>query len=106
MTSCRARHCILPKRIEAVVPSGRPVGILSPNNAFFPVAALACLTIGRPFVPIDCSYPATRNDRIVQEAGMLAVIVDRASGTREMAASLPCLDIGTSLAATDDRKVD
>src|SRR3954447_20659811 len=31
----------LARRIAALVPAGRPVGILLPNNALFPVAAIA-----------------------------------------------------------------
>ena len=53
-------------RIEALVPTGQPVGILLPNNALFPLAALACLAVGRPYVPIDPQYPRTRIDRIRQ----------------------------------------
>lgn len=96
----------LARVIEPIVPAGRPVGIVLPNNASFPVAALACLAIGRPFVPIDCNYPTTRNLQIIGEAGVAALIVDGAGGAREMATSLPRLDIGTALAASGDTHVD
>src|SRR4051794_16405192 len=67
-----SRH--LARRIGASVPAGRPVGILLPNSALFPVAALACLAAGRPYVPIDPSYPQARIDDIQNEAGLAAII--------------------------------
>jgi acyl-CoA synthetase (AMP-forming)/AMP-acid ligase II len=70
-----ARH--LAVRVEATVPMGRPVGIFLPNGALFPIAALACLATGRLFVPIDQSYPPERNDQIIKEAGLAAVILGR-----------------------------
>src|ERR1700730_6389201 len=53
--------CHLARRVEVVVPAGRPIAILLPNAALFPAAALACLAVGRPYVPIDLDYPAARN---------------------------------------------
>ncbi len=88
----------LARRIDALVPPGRPVGILLPNNALFPVAALACLTVGRPYVPIDPTYPSIRADQIREEAGLSAIIINRIDGQIFYGgSSLPCLDIGTSL---------
>jgi acyl-coenzyme A synthetase/AMP-(fatty) acid ligase/thioesterase domain-containing protein len=88
----------LARRIDALVPPGRPVGILLPNNALFPVAALACLTAGRPYVPIDPTYPSIRADQIREEAGLSAIIFNRIDGKVFYGGStLPCLDIGTSL---------
>src|SRR5579864_4761923 len=88
----------LARRIDALVPPGRPVGLLLPNNALFPVAALACLAVGRPYVPIDPTYPATRIGQINDEAGLAAMIIDRVDGEVFYGAgALPCLDIGTSL---------
>src|SRR6266481_4037405 len=88
----------LARRIDTLVPPGRPVGILLPNNALFPVAALACLTVGRPYVPIDPTYPPIRADQIREEAGLSAIIFNRIDGQIFYGgSSLPCLDIGTSL---------
>jgi acyl-coenzyme A synthetase/AMP-(fatty) acid ligase/thioesterase domain-containing protein/acyl carrier protein len=75
-----ARH--LAVLIEATVPIGRPVGIFLPNSAPFPIAALACLAASRIFVPIDQSYPPERNDQIIREAGLAAVIVERTDEIR------------------------
>jgi amino acid adenylation domain-containing protein len=66
----------LAQRIAASSPSDRPVGILLPHNALFPVAALACLAANRPYVPIDLKYPPGRIDAVIREAGVGAVIVD------------------------------
>ena len=88
----------LARRIDALVPTGKPVGILLPNNALFPLAALACLATGRPYVPIDPSYPQARIEDIREEAGLSAMIFDRVDGkVFDGAGSLPCLDIGSSL---------
>src|SRR5215475_11034636 len=88
----------LARRIDALVPAKKPVGILLPNNALFPLAALACLTAGRPYVPIDPTYPSARIDQIREEAGLGAMIIDRIGGEVFYGGgSLPCLDIGSSL---------
>lgn len=85
-------------RIQAIVPAGEPVGILLPNNALFPVAAIACLAIGRPYVPIDPQLPQMRIDDIRRDAGLAAMIINRIEGqVYKDAGSLPCFDIGTSL---------
>src|SRR6266581_2422537 len=73
-----ARHLAL--RVEAAVPMGRAVGVFLPNGALFPIAALACLAAGRVYVPIDQNYPPERNNLIIREAGLSAVIFDPADG--------------------------
>jgi acyl-CoA synthetase (AMP-forming)/AMP-acid ligase II/thioesterase domain-containing protein/acyl carrier protein len=96
-----SRH--LARRIERLVPPGRPVGILLPNNALFPVAALACLGAERPYVPIDPSYPLARIAQIREEAGLSAMIIDRVDGeVLDPGGALPFLDIGTSLGETNE----
>jgi acyl-CoA synthetase (AMP-forming)/AMP-acid ligase II/thioesterase domain-containing protein len=93
----------LARRIDALVPPGKPVGLLLPNTALFPVAALACLTVARPYVPIDPTYPSTRIEAIRAEAGLSAMIIDRIDGqVFYESGSLPCLDIGTSLDGAGD----
>jgi amino acid adenylation domain-containing protein len=92
----------LAARIQALVPAGCPVGILLPSNALFPAAALACLAAGRPYVPLDPTYPAARIGQIVREAGITALIIDRVAGRVSYAAgALPNLDIGSSLDAPE-----
>lgn len=84
--------------IEKAVPAGRPIGIALPNNAQFPIAALACLAAGRPYVPIDLSYPESHNARILAEAGLAAAIIDGAEAhALTLPASLPLLDVSAAL---------
>ena len=92
----------LARRIESTVPAGRPVGVLLPNGALFPAAAIACLACGRPYIPIDLSYPAAHRERILAESGLAAVILD---GTQDASLNVPRnvarLDIAASLHGTD-----
>ena len=89
----------LARRIDALAPPQAPVGILLPNCALVPIAALACLAVGRPFVPMDCDFPALRNEQIMAEAGLRALIVDgtNADETRPVT-SVPQIDIASALA--------
>jgi len=79
----RGRVRSLARRIGEQTPPAQPVGILMPHNALFPVAALACLSAGRPYVPIDLKYPAARIDSIIQEARLSAVILDEAGAAAQ-----------------------
>ncbi len=72
-TACRR----LAASIEAAVPSRRPVGILLPNEAAYPVAILACLAADRPCVTIDRHHPEDRIAAIVRDAGLEAIILRR-----------------------------
>jgi amino acid adenylation domain-containing protein len=93
----------LARRVDQAVPPGRPVGILLPHNALFPVAALACLAAGRPYVPIDLKYPDARIEAIFQEAGLAAVIL--LSGTdaaQRVPGSAAAIDLG-SIPAADEQ---
>jgi amino acid adenylation domain-containing protein len=99
-----AQH--LAHRIATAVPKGRPVGILLPHGALFPVAALACLAVGRVYVPIDLGYPGERSDQIMREAGLAALIVDGGGqALSPAAAASPRLDIAQSLRADDAQPV-
>jgi len=69
-----ARH--LAQQIEVAVPAGRPVAVVLANSALFPLAALGCLAAGRPYMPLDASYPAKRNAEIVHSSGAGALILD------------------------------
>lgn len=66
----------LAQRILTHVERGAPVGIALPNGATYPVAMLATLAAGCPYVPMDLSFPEARNALILRHAGMKAVIVD------------------------------
>jgi amino acid adenylation domain-containing protein len=87
--------------IDTAAPPGKPVGILLPHNALFPVAALACLAAGRPYVPIDLKYPDARINAIFQEADLSAVILQFASDAAPRVPSgVNMIDIG-NLPSTD-----
>ena len=97
------RACLhLAQRIGLVVPPGRPVAVLLPHDALFPLAALACLAAGRPYVPIDRTYPAERNATVMQEASVSAAIIACADDIPELDAGIPYLDIATSLGTRED----
>lgn len=64
----------LAARIVAKTAPGELVGILLPTSAEFPVAMLACLAAGRPFVPLDLHYPRAWLVDVMDDACMSAVI--------------------------------
>jgi amino acid adenylation domain-containing protein len=101
------RACFhLAQRVQELVPPGKPVGLLLPNGALFPVAALACLAAGRPYVPIDPSYPAMRNKEVMHDSGVAALIIDQTAQASEIgAASLPLIDIASSLNMTAEPRL-
>jgi non-ribosomal peptide synthetase component F len=100
--------CHLARRIEAVVPAHRPIAIVLPNAALFPAAALACLSVGRPYVPIDLDYPVARNAEIMREAGAAAAITQlgRSDATALIPISLPLIDAAETLSGADGPPLD
>jgi acyl-coenzyme A synthetase/AMP-(fatty) acid ligase len=96
----------LARQVERVVPGGRPVAVVLPNATLSPVAALACLAVGRPYVPIDLDYPAARNTEILREAGAAAAITHLSLPAADalIPASLPRIyaGAGEALAAADE----
>jgi amino acid adenylation domain-containing protein len=95
----RAVRC-LAWRIDAAVLPGLPVGVLLADGALFPVAALAALAAGRPYVPIDARYPAERNARVMRDAGLAAVVADGTAPA--LPPGLQPIDIATALGAADE----
>jgi amino acid adenylation domain-containing protein len=85
---------VLARCIASSTAPGRPVGILLPHNATFPIAALACLAAGRPYVPIDLKYPAERMDAIVREGGLGGVLMQEgADAAHRLPADIAKIDI-------------
>jgi non-ribosomal peptide synthetase component F/thioesterase domain-containing protein len=95
---CASAH--LAERIAELMPAGGAVGILLPHGAMFPVAALACLAAGRPFVPIDLCYPASRNERVIHQAQVIGLIASGESGVAN-SYGIPWLDVERSLVCRD-----
>jgi amino acid adenylation domain-containing protein len=90
----RARAHALTQDIAARCRADRPVGILLPQDATFPVAALACLAARRAYVPIDVKHPAARIEAIVREGGLGGVIVRAdAPEAQHFPADVPRVDI-------------
>lgn len=88
----------LAEQIAALTPPGRPVAILLPHCAHFPMVALACLAIGRPYVPIDSRYPPDRIDDVFREIGAAAVVLDRSANTaRRFPSGLKTIDLSSLL---------
>lgn len=87
-------------RIAALVEPGRPIGIALPNGATYPVAMLAALAAGRPYLPLDTSFPERRNAHIAQHAGIGTVIVDptTADAVRRIDPTLRQLDFAADAA--------
>ncbi|RWB29307.1 MAG: AMP-dependent synthetase [Mesorhizobium sp.] len=67
---------MLSHRIGAVVPNGQAIGILQANSAWYPVAILASMAVGRPSVPLNTRDPYSRTNEIVVAARLSAVIGD------------------------------
>jgi len=92
----------LADRLDAIAPPGRPVGLLMSNGALIPVATLACLASGRPYIPIDPNYPAAHIEAVLRDAGVGAIVTAKPSPA--LSAELPPLpaaDAMTALRAGD-----
>jgi amino acid adenylation domain-containing protein len=90
----RQRAWTLAHHIDRLADAGKPVGILLPHDATFPVAALACLAAGRAYVPIDVKYPTARIAAIVSEGGLGGVVLrGDADEAQHLPADMPRIDI-------------
>ena len=67
---------------------GELVGILMPSCPVFPLAMLACLAAGRPFVTLDPRYPRDWLDHVLQ-AARPALILELEEGPRNVEALMP-----------------
>ena len=59
---------------ELKVPHGHPVVIFGHKEYLFPVAMLACMHAGIPYIPIDKIYPSERIRKIVETTGSQLLI--------------------------------
>src|SRR5213592_23648 len=64
----------LAETLEAETKPGDLVGILLPACPMFPVAMLACLASGRPFVALDTHLPPDWLDRVLADARLTVII--------------------------------
>ncbi|MFF7856439.1 amino acid adenylation domain-containing protein [Streptomyces sp. NPDC007904] len=65
------------RRVEAAVPPGEPVAVLMHRSARLPAVLLGVLKSGRPYVPLDDSYPSERLSLVVEGAGCTVAVADR-----------------------------
>ena len=59
---------------------GDPVGLALPVGSDVPVAMLACLAVGRPYVPLDLRHPEERKAAILRHAGCRTILVSGEDG--------------------------
>jgi amino acid adenylation domain-containing protein len=64
----------LAETIAAETRPGDLIAILLPTCSLFPVAILACLAAGRPFVALDTSYPANWLRQVLEDARPTLII--------------------------------
>jgi non-ribosomal peptide synthetase component F/thioesterase domain-containing protein/acyl carrier protein len=64
----------LAETISAESRPGELVGILLPPGAMFPLAMLACLAAGRPFLALDPHYPSDWVRQVLQDARPTLII--------------------------------
>ena len=64
----------LAETITAQSGPGELVGILLPPNPMFPLAMLACLAAGRPFLVLDPNYPSDWVRQVLQDAQPTLII--------------------------------
>src|SRR6187397_629439 len=110
----------LAETLDAETTPGDLIGILLPACPLFPVAMLACLASGRPFVVLDTHYPPDWLDRVLQDArpALVITLVDGlleerrqgVPGIQSLEARLPALRVirltglpPTKLEATSER---
>jgi non-ribosomal peptide synthetase component F/thioesterase domain-containing protein/acyl carrier protein len=72
--------------------SGDLIGILLSAGPLFPVAMLACLAAGRPFVVLDTHHPPDWLDQVVRDARP-ALIVTMAGGFPDLEARIPMVRV-------------
>jgi amino acid adenylation domain-containing protein len=69
------RALALGGRVAAQVAVDGLLGVLVPTTVLYPVAWLACFAARRAFLPLDPHLPPARNQAIIAEAGLAALIV-------------------------------
>jgi non-ribosomal peptide synthetase component F/thioesterase domain-containing protein/acyl carrier protein len=78
----------LAERLAAETEPGRPIALMLPAGAMFPLAMLACLAAGRPFVALDPHHPPDWLVSVLREASPGGIITLE-EGTKSVEARLP-----------------
>ncbi|WP_051045380.1 AMP-binding protein [Tistrella mobilis] len=79
-----------------------PVAVAIPASAGCLAALLGALAAGRPYVPIDPSFPAARNELILGHAGVRLVLTDRATAAGRPELMAAAMAAGATVLAIDD----
>src|SRR5262245_33318829 len=82
----------LAETLAAATEPGDLVGILLPACPLFPVAMLACLAAGRPFVALDARYPPGWLDHVLRDARP-ALIIAGEDGGRALEGRMPTVRV-------------
>jgi non-ribosomal peptide synthetase component F/thioesterase domain-containing protein/acyl carrier protein len=82
----------LAEALAARTKPGDLIGILLPAGPMFPLAMLACLASGRPFVALDTHYPRAWLEQVLKNAGPTLVIAQQ-EGVVELEACAPTTHI-------------
>ena len=87
----------LAELIDDSVQDKGPIGILLPASSAYVAAIVGLLARGIAYVPLDESFPATRNGDIAGGAGLTAIIVDdsTADAASRIAPGLPQIRMPT-----------
>ena len=91
---------------EATAP-GDLIGILAPVSTAFPIAMLACLAAGRPFVPLDSSYPPEWIARVLDDSRPSLLLIAGANpGAAACGSKAPrTLHLNGNVRQADDREM-
>src|SRR5216683_882186 len=82
----------LAETLAAETQPGDLIGILMPACPMFPLAMLACLASGRPFVAVDSHYPPDWLDHVLREARP-TLIITLEDGLRGVEARMPTVRV-------------
>ena len=82
----------LAETLAAETGPGDLIGILLPAGPMFPLAMLACLASGRPFVALDTHYPPDWLDHVLQDARPTLIITLEA-GLPDVETRMPTLRV-------------
>ncbi|TKB16090.1 MAG: AMP-dependent synthetase [Mesorhizobium sp.] len=89
------------RRVTALAPEGKAVGICQPASVWYIVAVLAIIAAGRISVPLNARDPSVRINEIAS-AAQLSAILGAGSRPEDLAAEIQWIDI-TANAAADDQ---
>jgi amino acid adenylation domain-containing protein len=81
---------------------GEPVAVAIPASAGCLAALLGALAAGRPYVPLDPSFPAARNELIMGHAGVRLVLTDQATAAGRPELMAAATAAGATVLAIDD----